>query len=147
MLGAMRTAITAKTAINGVEVGKATGVRVTSGYRSPEHDRDLWDSYFQKYMVKTADDRAATGDPFGDKALKLMVKFIGSRKAPPGGSNHSNGIAVDLSMEMNGKVVGNNYDDQRVWKSSWHFAWLQANAASFGFKNYPKEHWHWDYKP
>jgi len=98
-------------------------------------------------MVKTADERAATGDPLGHEAVKLMVHYIGQRKAPAGGSNHSNGIAVDLSMEMNGKLVGNNYDDQHVWKSSWHFAWLQANAASFGFKNYPKEHWHWDYKP
>jgi len=147
MLDAMRSAIAAKTPVNGVEVGKATGVGITSGYRSPEHDRDLWDSYFQKYMVNTADERAATGDPFGDKALKLMVHYIGQRKAPAGGSNHSNGIAVDLSMEMNGHLVGNNYDDQHVWKSSWHFAWLQANASSYGFKNYPKEHWHWDYKP
>jgi hypothetical protein len=147
MLTAMRSAIAAKTAVNGIEVGKATGVSVTSGYRSPEHDRDLWDSYFQKYMVKTADERAATGDPLGHEAVKLMVHYIGQRKAPAGGSNHSNGIAVDLSMEMNGKLVGNNYDDQHVWKSSWHFAWLQANAATYGFKNYPKEHWHWDYKP
>jgi hypothetical protein len=147
MLSAMRADLAAGKVIDGKEVGKATGIRVTSGYRSPEHDRDLWDKYFTKYMAKTQEMREATGDPLGSEAAHLMVKYIGKRKAPAGGSNHSNGIAVDLSMEMSGHVVGNNYDDQHVWKGSWHYAWLMAHAASFGFKNYKAEAWHYDYKP
>jgi hypothetical protein len=146
MLSVMRADMQAGKAIGDKAVGNATGIAVTSAYRSPEHDRDLWDSYFQNYLAKTAADRAATGDPFGAEAVKLIVKYIGSRKAPPGGSNHSNGIAVDLSIEENGHRLGNSYDNQSAWKKSWQYAWLNANAATYGFKNYPKEAWHWDHK-
>ncbi len=146
MLSAMRADMQAGKAIGDKAVGAATGIAVTSAYRSPERDRDLWDSYFQNYLAKTEADRAATGDPFGAEAVKLIVRYIGSRKAPPGGSNHSNGIAVDLSIEENGHRLKNSYDNQTAWKKSWHYAWLNANAATYGFKNYPKEAWHWDHK-
>ncbi len=147
MLSAMRADMAAGKAVGGKDVGKATGIKVTSGYRSPETDRDLWDKYFTKYMEKTKELREATGEPLGSEAKHLMVQYIGKRKAPAGGSNHSNGIAVDLSMEMSGNVIGNNFDDQHVWKASWHYQWLLANAHSFGFKNYAAEAWHYDYKP
>jgi hypothetical protein len=146
MLAAMRADIKAGKAVGDKPVGNATNIHVTSAYRSPATDRDLWDSYFQGYLAKTADDREATGDPFGSEAVKLIVKYIGSRKAPPGGSNHSNGTAVDLTIEEGGAWIKNSYDNQTAWKKSWHYAWLNANAATYGFKNYPKEAWHWDYK-
>ncbi len=146
MLSAMRADLKAGKPAGDKEIGKATGIAVTSAYRSPETDRDLWDSYFQKYLAKTTADREATGDPFGAEALKILVRYIASRKAPPGGSNHSNGTAVDLSIEEGGVRLKNSYDNQSAWRKSWHYAWLNANAASYGFKNYPKEAWHWDYK-
>lgn len=146
MLSAMRADLAAGKRAGDKDVGKATGIAVTSAYRSPERDRNLWDSYFQNYLAKTTAAREATGDPFGAESVKLIVKYIGSRKAPPGGSNHSNGTAVDLSIEENGRRLSNSYDNQTAWKNSWHYAWLQANAATHGFKNYPKEAWHWDYK-
>jgi len=146
MLAAMRADIAAGKAVGDKPVGKATGISVTSAYRSPSADRDLWDSYFQGYLAATTAAREATGDPFGAEAVKLLVKYIGSRKAPPGGSNHSNGTAIDLAIEENGARRKNSYSDQVAWRASWHYAWLNANAASYGFKNYPKEAWHWDYK-
>lgn len=146
LLSAMRADLAAGKPAGDKEVGKATGIHVTSAYRSPETDRDLWDKYFQGYLHKTTAERAATGDPFGAEAVKLLVRYIASRKAPPGGSNHSNGTAVDLTIEEGGASIKNSYDNQTAWKKSWQYAWLTANAATFGFKNYPKEAWHWDYK-
>lgn len=55
--------------------------------------------------------------------------------AKPGRSNHQTGIAADISGL------------QRENDTSAKFKWLQSNAKKFGFKNYIKECWHWDYKP
>ena len=55
--------------------------------------------------------------------------------AKPGKSNHQTGIAADISGL------------QRENDTSAKFKWLQANAKTYGFKNYIKECWHWDYKP
>ncbi len=145
MMSAMEAAIASGTPVDGKEVGSATGIRVSNGYRSPETDFGLWDKYFPKYFRNTAEAREATGNPLGEEAAGVMVKYIANRKAPPGGSNHSNGTAVDLQMEKNGKNLGNDYDNQAEWKKSWHLAWLKANAPSYGFKPYEKEHWHWTY--
>ena len=53
--------------------------------------------------------------------------------ATPGSSNHEKGLAVDF--RCNGASMGS--------RSSPCFAWLDANAARFGFKNLPSEPWHW----
>lgn len=50
--------------------------------------------------------------------------------APPGGSNHGLGEAVDINIP-NDKV----------------FNWLSQNAKRFGFKNLPGEDWHWEFDP
>ncbi|GEM_PF-2664247 len=55
--------------------------------------------------------------------------------AKPGRSNHQTGIAADISGL------------KRENDTSAKFKWLQSNAKKFGFKNYIKECWHWDYKP
>ena len=73
-----------------------------------------------------------------------MVGYIGKRKAVPGHSNHTSGVAVDLQAIDGGRGVPNSFGNQRAWKRSWHYAWLKANAASFGFRNYPAEAWHWE---
>jgi hypothetical protein len=56
------------------------------------------------------------------------------RVAKPGTSNHQMGLAIDFSElpPDPGPVPGNP-----IW------GWLSANAASFGYKNYVKEAWHW----
>jgi D-alanyl-D-alanine carboxypeptidase len=146
MLSAMRADIKAGKAVGNKGVGKASGIHIMSAYRSPETDRDLWDKYFQGYLAKTTKEREATGDPYGAEAVKVMVRFIASRKAPPGGSNHSNGIAVHLTPYVGSVSIVTSYDNQTAWKNTWHYIWLNTNAARFGFKNYPKEAWHWGYK-
>lgn len=121
------------------------GVGVVSGYRGPKEEIGLWDRYFQQYLDATVDERAATGDPFGDKAVKLMVRYIGRRKAAPGHSNHSNGTAVDIWALSKTHEIPNHFNDQSAWYASWHYAWLKANAKSHNFRNYDQEAWHWEY--
>lgn len=55
--------------------------------------------------------------------------------AKPGTSNHQMGLAIDFGGGLPstpGPVTGNAFWD-----------WLSANAAKFGYKNYPAEAWHW----
>ena len=89
--------------------------------------------------------REETGEPFGEKAVSIMVHYIAKRKAAPGHSNHSNGTAVDLWALSKTHEIPNQYDNQTAWRESWHYAWLNANAKRFNFRNYKAEAWHWEY--
>jgi len=51
----------------------------------------------------------------------------GGLAARPGTSNHGWGLATDLKL------------------SDAAFQWLQQNGRKFGFKNIPREKWHWEY--
>ena len=53
--------------------------------------------------------------------------------ARPGYSNHQMGLAMDISY--NGNLIRS--------RSNPGFVWLRQNAGKFGFKNFPKEAWHW----
>jgi hypothetical protein len=53
--------------------------------------------------------------------------------ARPGQSLHEQGLAADF--KHNGSYLGSH--------SSPAFIWLAANAASYGFYNFPPEPWHW----
>ncbi len=52
--------------------------------------------------------------------------------APPGTSQHEQGLAVDITC--GGGTIS---------RGSACFNWLAANAAGFGFYNLPAEPWHW----
>jgi len=52
--------------------------------------------------------------------------------APPGTSQHEQGLAVDITC--GGGTIS---------RGSACFNWLAANAAGFGFYNLPEEPWHW----
>ena len=56
--------------------------------------------------------------------------------AIPGTSQHEIGLAIDF-------YTGSGESAAALSASSAEFAWLQANAASFGFYNLPSEPWHW----
>jgi hypothetical protein len=64
--------------------------------------------------------------------------YLAGRKggpvAPPGTSQHGNGLAVDFT---NGSVIGS---DDPEW------SWLRRNAGRYGFVQLPSETWHWDFK-
>jgi hypothetical protein len=55
--------------------------------------------------------------------------------ARPGYSNHQMGLAIDFGGGLPstpGPISGNQFWD-----------WLSKNASKFGYKNYPREAWHW----
>ncbi len=94
---------------------------IVSGYRSPERQKRLWRRALEKY-----------GSP--QKARKWV--------APPGGSPHQTGRAVDLYL--GGK---NSSANVRRLRNQPAYKWLVANAAQFGFYPYRREPWHWEYNP
>jgi hypothetical protein len=86
-----------------VAAAARAGIRLTptSGFRTMAEQQALWNQY---------------GPP---------------RAAPPGYSNHQNGIAMDI-----GGIGG---------RGTRADAWLRNNAGRFGFRNLPSEFWHYDF--
>lgn len=134
-----------------------------SGYRSVETESRLWRSYFPAYYNRTSKSRAATGDPHGSKAVKIMVRFISPKKAPPGFSKHTLGVSVDFYqkrysaltevMRVGGRARwinnstkrGKNPGRNAWWFDTWLYRWLEDNCANYGFRRLPSEAWHYDY--
>ena len=92
-----------------------------SGYRGVEHQERLWRGALRKY-----------GSP--EEARKWV--------APPGGSPHHSGRAIDFYI--GGKNSSGNVANLRTLPA---YRWLVANAARFGFYPYEREPWHWEYNP
>lgn len=93
----------------------------TSGYRSYAYQKTLFDQAVVRYKSEAA-----------------ARKWV----APPGGSPHQSGRAIDFWMGIAND--SSNVDEQRktaVW------AWLVDNADRFGFYPYDNEPWHWEYNP
>lgn len=89
------------------EAARRDGVNlnVVSGFRTMDEQRSLYAAY---------------------KAGR------GNLAAPPGYSQHQNGVAVDI--ETGGS------------RTSAAFRWLRENGANFGFRNtVPSEPWHWQF--
>jgi len=67
------------------------------------------------------------------KQKELYTKYLtgrGNLAAKPGRSNHQYGVALDLDVKNNPKLL----------------SWLRANAGSYGFwQAVPSENWHWEY--
>jgi hypothetical protein len=146
LLSAIRSALEKAKASGDEKAKKVTEIGVSSGYRDPEKDFGLWDSYYQKYYEQTKEAREKTGDAHGAEAVKILVRYIAPRKAPPGFSNHSGGTAMDLHCVVDGKVLGADFNNQTRWHDSWVWHWLKDNAGSYNFHPYDKEAWHWEWK-
>lgn len=95
--------------------------RIVSGFRSFRAQELLWQKALWKY-----------GSP--EKA-RIWV-------APPGGSTHATGRAVDLWLGM--ACDSRNVAALRATKA---YGWLMENAWKFGFYPYLAEPWHWEYNP
>lgn len=122
---------------------KAIGVQ--SAYRSFREDERAWNNTFNKYYGEMVESQLFAGNELGAAALQHMFELMKKYKAPPGYSNHSNGMAVDFNT-VQGKVKYEAKKAQNVgWKRTWLHSWLVANAARFGFKPLATEAWHWDY--
>lgn len=93
----------------------------TSGYRSRARQERLWRGALQKY-----------GSP------QVARRWV----APPGGSAHQSGRAIDLYL--GGRNSSSNVANLRRTPA---YRWLVANARRFGFYPYEREPWHWEYNP
>jgi hypothetical protein len=81
-------------------------------------------------MAEQIATRRANGCPDIYKSPSSACRTATAR---PGYSNHQMGLALDLSYK--GDLIRS--------RSNNGFRWLDKNAASFGFKNFPVEPWHW----
>jgi hypothetical protein len=109
-----------------VNAARADGIKSplllpTSGYRSVEKQKRLWENALKKH-----------GTP--EKARKWV--------APPGGSAHQTGRAIDFYL--GGSNRSENVATLRTLPA---YKWLAANASHFGFYPYEREPWHWEYNP
>jgi LAS superfamily LD-carboxypeptidase LdcB len=102
-----------------VVVARADGHELTgSGYRSPERQIEL---------------RRAHCGTSADAIYEMPSSECTPPTARPGSSNHELGLAIDF--ECHGTLIRT--------RSGECFAWLAANAPSFGLHNLPSEPWHW----
>lgn len=108
---------------------------LSCAYRDNAYDLLCWKRAFNKYHKETSDEAA------------LLTRLING-KAVPGFSNHTRGIAVDF-ITGNTKTkakFGPNSSQHKAWQGTWFYQWLVKHAKDYGFENYKKEAWHWDYK-
>ncbi len=88
-------------------------------------------------MLSLVNDAASSGNPLSaDSSFRTMEHQKSLYSAPhsapvatPGNSNHQMGLAIDFA---NCKT-----------HSTACFKWLDANAAKYGYQNFPVEPWHW----
>lgn len=141
-----------------VVVTKVHSIGLTSGYRGFEHDSKLWHAYYHKkyYRLNHAQLSRISyseGGIHGWKAVETMVNYIAPRKAAPGYSNHSHGIAVDFFTEEGGvqltaETGKSNKDLKRHnqrWEKSWFYKWLELHKRDYGVERIPSEAWHWEF--
>jgi D-alanyl-D-alanine carboxypeptidase len=93
----------------------------TSGYRSSKTQAKLWQQVLKRYGSR-------------NEARKWV--------APPGGSAHQSGRAIDLWLGF-----GISSKNVRQMRQTRAYKWLVNNAELFGFYPYQQEPWHWEYNP
>ena len=104
-----------------------------SAYRSVKRQQDLWDEW--------------SADP--EKGPEYVKKYV----AVPGYSEHHTGLAIDIAIEKDGKVI---YDNDEMIAERDIFAKVHAKLADYGFilrylegreesTGYTYEPWHFRY--
>ncbi len=80
--------------------------------------------------------RAISGHRTRAEQRRLYRRYrqgLGPRAARPGRSNHERGTAIDIRVKDTTTPA---------------YAWLAANACSYGFRRTVRsEPWHWEYRP
>ncbi|HEX2658385.1 MAG TPA: D-alanyl-D-alanine carboxypeptidase family protein [Polyangia bacterium] len=122
-------------------------ITVASTYRSAQQDAIAWENAFVGYYNDTLEERQKTGYEFSHDALVKIFNFMNGKKAPPGFSGHTHGIAADLLVKENGVTwkVDSHHANQVGWQKTWLYHWLVDNAAQYHFFQLKTETWHWEY--
>lgn len=146
LLAAGRAALAeARTALDPLAL-RTTAIGVGSSYRDYAREVTLWDGYYPAYYKETQVDRdAAAGGPHGPAAVQILAKYISPKKAAPGFSNHSDGIAVDFTTTFD-NVLLTDKSPRATWRQTWFHPWLVRNAVTHRFQPLASEEWHWDYR-
>jgi hypothetical protein len=137
-------------------------VGLTSAYRGPAYDKGLWLSFFQTkyYELKS---RKIKGQFYvgekkrqalADALAEDLLRYLDGKKAAPGYSNHTRGIAVDFKTFENGVMhtAETGKGDaalaalNRAWEATWFYHWLQDHKQAYGMERIHKEAWHWEFK-
>ncbi len=142
----MRADLAKQKAAGDAHAAKVSVITLTSGYRDPEYDQQLWDRYYDKYYKETAKKRAATGDIHGAESVDILATQIAHYKAAPGFSNHTDGDAFDATTTESGVHYTSDHNQNEAWEKTWLRQWLKNNASRFGFVPLGTEAWHWDYR-
>jgi D-alanyl-D-alanine carboxypeptidase len=94
---------------------------IVSGHRSIATQTVLWERALARY-----------GSP---AAARVFV-------APPGGSPHHTGRAIDFYLG-----TPNDSANIAALRGTPAYRWLVCNAGRFGFTPYAAEPWHWEFNP
>jgi hypothetical protein len=127
---------------------RAAAIGIASAYRDYAQDAQAWSNTFDKHYEKQENRtrmEEMAGGRHGDAALAWFIALMSPIKAPPGFSNHSNGLAVDFSTTDGGVRLGPNTNQRAAWRASWLHQWLVANASTYRFLPLASEEWHWDW--
>ncbi len=122
-----------------IEAAARDGIdlKVLSAYRTVNYQKKLFERNVNSRME---DDGMTYEEAYADVSINI---------APPGGSEHNAGLAVDI-------IDRNHWDTYEAFEDTPEFAWLSENATKFGFiLRYPKgkeditgyiyEPWHYRY--
>lgn len=121
-----------------IKAAEADGIdlKVLSAYRTIEYQQNLFDRNV-KYRM---DDGMSYEEAYYDVSINI---------APPGGSEHNAGLAVDI-------IDKNHWDTYEEFEDTKEFKWLSEHCTEYGFiLRYPKgkegvtgyiyEPWHYRY--
>jgi hypothetical protein len=125
---------------------KVAWIGIGSAYRDPRRDFAAWQDAFNTHYNSTASIRESLpGGVHGPEAVSLVVDRMVIKKAVPGFSNHTRGLAIDFSTRQGEWTFVSSSAQSEGWRRTWLYGWLQDNGSRHGFKPYKKEPWHWDH--
>lgn len=75
-----------------------------------------------------------------------MVSRMVVKKAVPGFSNHTRGLAVDFRTRQGEWTLRASSAQKDGWPNTWLHQWLVRHAATYNFEPYEEEPWHWDHR-
>jgi LAS superfamily LD-carboxypeptidase LdcB len=119
---------------------------IKSANRNFNYQRQIWDGKWTGARKVDGNNLSVTLTDPVQRALKIL-----ENSSMPGSSRHHWGTDIDLNAFTN--------DYFSSGKGQREYAWLQANAARFGFcqpytakgegrnSGYNEERWHWSYQP
>ena len=111
-------------------------LKLTSGYRTNAHQDFIY--------------RQRLCGSYGSGKKGSSKCDAGPNTAPPGYSNHQNGVALDLDVGSSKFNYSGTYNGKAGWtnRKTKIYEWLSKNAKTYGFvRTVRSEPWHWEYKP